>query len=125
MDSFDRLTHLGKGRRLRPLVHDVLRRAGIEDASVVQFRETSNMVFRVKTRSGERYVLRMTPPWHFHGAEDVRSEISWMQSIQSETDIGLPTPIANLDGEYVVTATRPDIPGKWHCVRSCTSFRAL
>jgi Ser/Thr protein kinase RdoA (MazF antagonist) len=114
--DFKELTHLGKGRRLRPLARQVLRCFGVEEAKLRQFRETINVVFRVDVRGGERYLLRMTPPWHFHGVADVRSEVSWMLAVGRETNVGLPMPIATLDGEYVVTVMGPDDSQEWHCV---------
>ena len=108
MKPFRELTHFGQGRRLQPLVHDVLRRFGIVGATLGQFRETINMVYRVRSASGERYVLRMTPPWHFHGREDIHSEISWMSAIARDGNIDLPTPIPDGEGETVITASRPE-----------------
>lgn len=116
MKDFDRLTHLGKGRRLRPLVGKVLRRFGIGEATLSQFHETINMVFRIRAVDGERYLLRMTPPWHFHGAQDVHSEIAWIRAIGDETDIGVPAPVPDARGERVLTDAWPGIPGEWHCV---------
>jgi len=114
--AFGELTHLGKGHRLRPLAHEVLRRFGVEAALLRQFHETINIVFRVTAGDGKRYVLRITPPWHFHGVEDVRSEIAWMRAIGDGAEIKLPTPLLTMDGEYVITATWPKIPGEWQCV---------
>lgn len=116
MKPFDQLTHLGRGRRLRPLVHDLLRRYGIASARLSQVRESVNIVFRVEAPGGRRCVLRMTPPWHFHGVRDVRSEIAWMRALSRETTIGLPAPIPDRNGDDVLTAAWPEIPGPWHCV---------
>jgi Ser/Thr protein kinase RdoA (MazF antagonist) len=116
MKDFASLTHIGKGRRLRPLLMRTLRAYGIENARLRQFRETINIVYRVVAPDGGRYLLRLTPPWHFHGLEDVRSEIAWMRALCRESTVDLPTPIAALDGESVVTEAWPQIPGEWHCV---------
>jgi len=114
--SFEQLTHLGRGRRLRPLAHGLLEeRFGIRATSLEQIAETVNLVYRVRTSSSQRYVLRMTPPAHFHDRRDVCSEMAWLNALHQE-GIGVPVPVPAQDGSTVVSTSWEGIPGEWHCV---------
>ena len=114
--DFDRLTHLGRGRRLRPLARELLRqRFGIRAVALRQVAESINIVYRGETRRKRRFVLRLTPPAHFHGRRDVSSEMEWLRFLGSE-GIGVPEPLPALDGSTVVSTSWAEIPGEWHCV---------
>lgn len=101
MKSFHDLTQIGRGLRLRPVALQVLREYGIEPTKVQQILEASNIIFRVRTDSAGSYVLRMTSPKSCHGADEIRSEIAWLNAIAEETDIGVPAPVARPDGNYI------------------------
>lgn len=114
--DFDQLTHLGRGRRLRPLATELLRRSfGIRAIALRQVAESVNIVYRGETRGKRRFVLRLTPPAHFHGRRDVSSEMSWLRSLASE-GIRVPVPVLARDGSTVVSTSWEGIPGEWHCV---------
>jgi Ser/Thr protein kinase RdoA (MazF antagonist) len=101
------LTLLGRGRRLRPVAEAVLTDYGIRDASLRQLTEASNIIFRVSTEREGTYVLRMTAPKSCHGADEIRSEVAWLHALARDTDLGIPEPIARLDGDYVTLAPAP------------------
>jgi hydroxylysine kinase len=116
MKPFDRLTNLGRGRRLKPHAARLLReRYGIRAARLQQVAETINIVLRIRADDGARYVLRMTPPKHFHDLADVRSELAWLRSL-TEHDVRVPIVVPTRDGSAVVSLSWDGIPGEWHCV---------
>jgi len=116
MKSFDQLAHLGRGRRLRPHVAKLLLdRFELRATQIQQVAESINVVFRVHVAGGERYVIRLTPPTHFHDLADVRSEVLWLRALADE-GIGVPVPVAARTGDFVVSVSWPEIPGTWHCV---------
>ena len=102
MKPLSELTQIGRGRRLRPIALQVLDKDyGIAATQLKQITEASNTIFRVATDSAHEYVLRMTAPKSCHGADEVRSEVAWLHAIDEDTDIGIPSPVARLDGDYV------------------------
>ena len=115
MKPFTDLTPIGQARRLRPHAVEVLRGFGITNARLRQLTAATNTVFRVDTAGGERHVLRMTSPKSAHSVDSIHSEIAWVRSIQEETRLSVPSPIALPSGEYVLSLDEPWIPGVWHC----------
>ncbi len=116
MKTFEQLTHVGKGRRLRPYAAKLLEiEYGIRAETLEQVAETVNVVYRVQLKDGSRCVLRLTPPKHFHDRQDVQSEVAWLHSLAKQS-IGVPTVIAARNGNDVVTVVWDGIPGEWHGV---------
>jgi len=116
MKSFDDLTNLGRGGRLKPhAVRLLAEQFGIVTVRTEQVAESINIVLRLEAADGSRYVLRMTPPKHFHDLEDVRSELAWLRSL-AEREVPVPVVVPAQDGSPIVTRSWPSIPGEWHCV---------
>ena len=110
MKPLHELTQVGRGRRLRPIALQVLNKQyGIAATQLKQITEASNTIFRVITDSAKDYVLRMTAPKSCHGADEIRSEVAWLHAIDGDTDIGIPAPVARLDGDYV---SEVPVPGE-------------
>lgn len=107
MKPLHALTLIGRGRRLRPIAVKVLREYGIEPAKLEQISEASNTIFRVSVNGAEDCVLRMTAPKSCHGVDEIRSEVAWLHAIDEDTDIGVPAPVARLDGDYVSEVSLP------------------
>ncbi len=107
MKPLHELTQVGRGRRLRPLAEALLREYGIVPTSLKQMTDASNTIFRVSQASGEDCVLRMTAPKSCHGADEIQSEVAWLHALDQDTDIGIPAPIARLDGDYVSEVSLP------------------
>ena len=101
MKPLHELTQIGRGRRLRPIAKQVLDEYGIEPTKLRQITEAANTIFRVSTRGAGEFVLRMTAPKSCHGAGEIRSEAAWLHALDENTDIGIPAPVARLDGDYV------------------------
>jgi len=113
---FETLTHLGRGRQLRPYAIKLLKdRFGIQAVTLQQVAESVNIVFRAVTQDQKRCVLRLTPPGHFHDRCDVDSEIAWIDSL-CQAGIGVPHVIQARNGETVISMRWDGIPGQWHCV---------
>ncbi len=114
MKPFERLSPLGRGRRMRPMAHQILSEYGITTATLSQITEASNTIFRVTTPDRCRYVLRIVSPKSCHGPDEIRSEMQWLHALADETDIGIPAPVATQDGRLAVRATHPSVPGERH-----------
>jgi Ser/Thr protein kinase RdoA (MazF antagonist) len=77
---------------------------GLENARLTLLRNGHNVVYRVDSAGGERFVLRV----HNHDRlsdEAVRLQMRWLQSIGRETDVCVPVPVGvlklRLDGSTV------------------------
>jgi Ser/Thr protein kinase RdoA (MazF antagonist) len=103
------LTQVGRGRRLRPIATDLLGEYGMVPTRLKQITDASNTIFRVSSTGGNDFVLRMTAPKSCHGADEIRSEVAWLHAISQDTDIGVPAPVARVDGE---TVSEVAIPGE-------------
>jgi Ser/Thr protein kinase RdoA (MazF antagonist) len=71
-------------------------------------------MFRVVTSNGERYVLRLSRPG-VHTAQEIRSELWWLQALHRDTDLRVPRPVAARDGELLVTVRASGVPSPCHC----------
>ncbi|MCK5246610.1 phosphotransferase, partial [Candidatus Bipolaricaulota bacterium] len=107
MKRLHELTLIGRGRRLRPIARQVLGEYGIEPTKLQQITEASNTIFRVSTSNSGEYALRMTSPKSCHGVDEIRSEVAWLHAIDEDTNIGVPAPVARLDGDYVSEVSLP------------------
>jgi Ser/Thr protein kinase RdoA (MazF antagonist) len=110
MKPFDALTRRGKARRLRRLAFDALTQYDTEVIELRLLGVCTNTLFRVRTAEGPACVLRVcTPGWRTE--TDLRSEVMWLRALDRDTDLGAPVPIQARDGEFVVRATAPGVPG--------------
>lgn len=119
MKPLHKLTQIGRGRRLRPIAMQLLGEYGMVPTRLKQITDASNTIFRVSMKDSEDCVLRMTAPKSCHGADEIRSEVSWLHAIDRDTDIGIPAPIARLDGDYV---TEVSVPGEAEPI-GCAVYR--
>lgn len=112
---YDMLTPRGKGRRLRQLALNALTHYS---ASIRELRFMglhTNALFRVRSRRGARFVLRICKPgWRTE--TDLASEVAWLAALAEETDIGAPAPVPARNGAYLVTAAAPGVPEPRHCL---------
>ena len=91
-------------RALRAAARAVLHNEyGLENARLTLLRNGRNIVFRVDSGGGERFVLRV----HNHDRlsdEAVRAQMRWLQSIHRDTDVSVPVPVGvsqlRLEGVY-------------------------
>jgi Ser/Thr protein kinase RdoA (MazF antagonist) len=115
MKPLHELTQIGRGRRLRPIAVQILAEYGIVPTKMKQLTDASNTIFRVSRNLDTDCVLRMTAPKSCHGVDETRSEISWLRAISRDTTLGVPAPMARLDGTYVTEAAIPGEPDSMSC----------
>ena len=115
MKPFYDLTHVGQGKRLRPLAVSVLEAFNVRAVRLRQLTAATNIVFRVDADDGRRFVLHMTSPKSAHSAAGVRSEVAWVRALHRNSDITVPEPIPTPSGNFVLPLDAPALPGDWHC----------
>ena len=109
------LTLRGQVLCLRKLAAHALEQYDLEITSFHLLGWYTNLLFRVRTMQGTSYVLRLcSPGWRTE--TDIHSEVLWLQAISRETDIVAPRPIPTRNGDLVIDAPLPDIPGYGRCV---------
>jgi Ser/Thr protein kinase RdoA (MazF antagonist) len=130
MKPFEMLTFQGQVRRLRSLAKIALDQYGLEGARLKLVAHGENTTFRVDVHRGapvkvaneryveNRYLLRIHRPG-YQTAESIRSELAWLAALRRDTALAVPEPVPALNGEWLVEAAAPGVPG----LRNCSLFR--
>ena len=113
--TFENLTLRGQVRRMRQLAWDALRQYDLVVTGLHFMGWYTNLMFRVKTRDGLSYVLRICAP-NWRTDEDRRAEVAWLQALAQEPSIEAPVPQPARDGLCIVEASAPGIPGSRPCL---------
>ncbi len=115
MKAFDQLTDRGRARRLRKLAINALGRYEFEVSDVRLVGVRDNALFRVRTAGGLSHIIRVCKPG-WRSSVDLRSEVVWLRALGRDTDIGVPEPQADRNGNFIVKAWAEGVPGACHCV---------
>lgn len=118
MKPFADLTPRGKHRRLRTLALKALEEYDLDIQDVRFLTEETNTMFQVRTRDGERLVLRIYSDEETTLVEN-RAEMYWLHAIARDTDIRVTEPVLRVDGEAISVLSAPGVPGE----RRCALFR--
>jgi Ser/Thr protein kinase RdoA (MazF antagonist) len=90
-----------------------LHQYALQDAQLDYYAFETNLLFRVTTATGERFMLRLASPgWRTY--TDLLSEAIWLQALEQDTQIPVPRILQAKTGEYVLALSRPDIPKTWN-----------
>ena len=104
---FERLTAAGRRRRFHALAAAALADYDLRDASVRFHADDTNLLYRVTTHGGERFMLRMgSPEWRT--LTDLESEAMWLDALARDTAVGAPQMLRARNGRQVLVR---DIPG--------------
>jgi Ser/Thr protein kinase RdoA (MazF antagonist) len=126
MRSFDALSQRGQGRRLRALAQLALGQYDLRVRRLSLVANHLNAIFRVDTVGaagadanavprGATYALRISHPiWRT--AQDLFSELAWLQALARDADLGAPIPVPSRSGALVVEAAAPGVPEPRRCV---------
>lgn len=76
------------------------------ELSLIKHRE--NAVYCVQKADGERFALRVHRA-NYHSDASLESELTWMRALDA-AGIGVPTPIATLNGQNFVSVSVEDLP---------------
>jgi Ser/Thr protein kinase RdoA (MazF antagonist) len=118
MKPYSKLTERGQARRLRRLAWKALEQYELEVIRLSLVTNDMNGIFRVDTRAGEKWILRITLPEGGHNPDHVAAEMDWLSALGRETDLSVPRPLPARNGALVVEAGAPGVPES----RLCTVF---
>ena len=92
---------------LTQFAHHILIQYGIKDAEVECINFEFNATFSVTTDSGQRYALRLNINSTRNEANIV-AEVQWVRALSRVAGINVPSPIATLDDQFVISALHED-----------------
>jgi len=87
--------------------HEILKKYGISDAEVESINFEFNATFSVSTQSGQKYALRLNIN-STRTVSNIQAETQWVRDLARIPSINVPTPIASLDHQYLVSAHHAD-----------------
>jgi Ser/Thr protein kinase RdoA (MazF antagonist) len=121
MTTFVALSVRGQLGRLRALAEHALTAYDIRPARIVPLAHAENSTFRVDTRRGGRFVLRIqrvtgTPFHPPRGLPEVRSELMWLSALRRETNLVVPEPVPTTEGSLVTVTETEGVPAPRICV---------
>ena len=88
-------------------VHEILKKYGVSNAEVESINFEFNATFSVSTQSGQRYSLRLNIN-STRTVSNIQAETQWVRDLARIPSINVPTPIASLDDQYLVSAQHAD-----------------
>lgn len=114
MRPFAQLTARGQARRLRQMALAALGAYDLDVRAVRLVANHLNAIWRVETRDGQAYALRVShPTWRTE--TDLRSELAWLRALAAETEIGAPEPIAARGGALYLSLALDGVPEPRRC----------
>lgn len=113
---FYELTNIGRARRLRNMAIAALDYYDLDVADIRLITNDFNGIFRIQTKDNNKYVLRIGLPQGGHDIQSYRSEIEWLQALNQDTQLCVPTPIRAKNGDHVVTVRTEGVPEPRHCM---------
>jgi Ser/Thr protein kinase RdoA (MazF antagonist) len=113
MKTYKDLSPAGKLRRLHALAGAALAHYDLKAPEITCHGFGTNLLYRVTTASGERFMLRLAAPgWRTF--EDLRSEALWLDALGRDTTVAAPGVVPARSGELVLPLSRAGIPGVWN-----------
>jgi len=85
----------------------ILKKYGISDAEVECINFEFNATFSVSTESGQKYALRLNIN-STRTVSNILAETQWVRELARIPSVNVPTPIATLDDQFVVSALHED-----------------
>lgn len=113
MEPFYEASHRAQILRLRRLAENALAQYEIDVRSFTTLLHLENTTFRVDT--DEEHVLRINRPDH-HTPSEIQSETMWLDAIHRDTNLVVPKPVPNRNGEVVTVAGTRGVPEERSCV---------
>lgn len=109
MRPFSTLTERGKALRLHRMALTALSHYELPLKKVRLVANHLNGIFRVDGEDGEVYALRISEPtWRTDN--ELQAELRWLQTLASETTIGVPKLFLNRQGNLITSVTCEGVP---------------
>jgi Ser/Thr protein kinase RdoA (MazF antagonist) len=113
VQTYLELSNAGKLRRLHALAAAALAEYDLDAPELEYHAFETNLLYRVTTRAGERFMLRLAyPGWRT--LEDLQAEALWLQALAHESRVAAPVVRAARSGAHVLPLQAPDMPKAWN-----------
>jgi Ser/Thr protein kinase RdoA (MazF antagonist) len=97
----------------------------LQDPVLTYHAYATNLLYRVTTATGDRYMLRLASPG-WRAREDLLSEAMWLEALLRDTTIPAPFMVPARSGECVLAMCGAGIPDTWNaCLMSWIPGRDL
>ena len=106
--EFGTLSTRAQVARLRPVAEEALSRYPVDVSSLRLLQHGFNTTFRVDTKAGEKYALRLNVNSK-RTAANLAAEAEWLWALGEETDIWVPVPQRTHDGALTTAVWSPDL----------------
>ena len=116
MKSFYKLTPTGKARRLHRLALNALSHYDLDVADLRLITLETNAIFRIRTFTGDKWILRVTSPEGGHTADHITAEVDWLSALARETKMQVPKPLPAHCGDLMIKASAAGVPESRFCV---------
>ena len=125
MKPFKELSPRGRIQRLRKQAQAALAAYGLSQAKMKFLSYTGNAHYQIDSSKcaprepdegtfwENHYILRLHQP-KYQTYEAIRSELVWLQAILQDTDLIVPEPMLNSEGELVTVTDLPGLPSPQH-----------
>jgi len=110
MKPYSALTVRGQACRLRQLALNALTYYALDVARLRLITNDMNGIFRIDSRDGQKFILRVTMPEGGHNHDHVAAEMDWLAALARNTDLSVPRPLPAKDGSLVVEAGADGVP---------------
>ena len=112
---WEQLTRVGKLRRMRQLAEAALASYDLPGARLTFLRAGDNLLYRVATPNGDRFLLRLHESSR-RSADELRSELLWLTALRQGGGLVVPEPIPTRNGAPLVEVADGGVPGSRRCV---------
>ncbi len=113
MTPYEKLTCTGKRRRLHALAQAALTHYELDGPALQFHTAVTNVHYRVTTRRGERFILRLGhPAWRT--LRDLQSEALWLEALARDTEVGAPEVVRTRNGRFVFPLEIPGVAPTRH-----------
>ncbi len=86
---------------------------GLDDPNLTFHAFETNLLYRVTTRSGERFMMRLAVP-KWRTLRDLQSEAMWLDALDQETNLTVPRVVRTRSGQQVYEAAIATVPDPWN-----------
>ena len=113
MTDYANLSRTAKIRRVGRLARAALDHYPLGPCQIRWHGFETNLLYRVRTAGGERYMLRLASPG-WRTLEDLQAEAMWLEALARDTGIGAPRVVRSLEEELVLPLKGPGVPHTWN-----------
>jgi Ser/Thr protein kinase RdoA (MazF antagonist) len=115
MKEFNELSIQERAVRLHKMALVALTRYDLDVNAVDLITNSTNGIFRVETTDGLKYVLRISDPLGCLSADEIHSEMMWLEALGRDTNLGIPKPVNTRERALVTEVEVAGVPEARQC----------